>query len=419
MILSSGNGSTNLGDEAMWEAAAVVTQRTIPTAEVITDASSGWSPPMRGVECLPFFPLALRRGASLLGPGAAARGTTLERLISRPQRKSHARRAASGDLDQSVLPARRDLARLWRQRLAESRALVISGAGAVCDEYVEHGVYSWGLLTRWANELQIPIAMLGQGIGPLSRPEDRQLVSAMLRRTQTLTVRDPDSLRLAKELGATHAQLSNDWAILNEPSQADRIHAQEIAYREVGDAQFVAFTLHLSGHSSSDTRARISQVLQSLVAECRRDGLALLHVPTMTRGRRSDDRLAIRLFARGLGTPERAYLKLIDEPLSSRVTRALLGLSAGVVTTRYHASVFALAEGIPTIGLAHSPYYAQKLGGLAALFSLDEGAVKILYGVEPFRTSVVTDLLRSHPAELDRSQLEAISGPYVEFLGGL
>ena len=39
-----------------------------------------------------------------------------------------------------------------------------------------------------------------------------------------------------------------------------------------------------------------------------------------------------------------------------------------VITGSYHAGVFALANGIPTIGLAKSTYYVDKFMGLSALF---------------------------------------------------
>jgi colanic acid/amylovoran biosynthesis protein len=41
-----------------------------------------------------------------------------------------------------------------------------------------------------------------------------------------------------------------------------------------------------------------------------------------------------------------------------------------VITGSYHAGVFALANGIPTIGLAKSEYYIDKFIGLSALFGL-------------------------------------------------
>jgi polysaccharide pyruvyl transferase WcaK-like protein len=39
-----------------------------------------------------------------------------------------------------------------------------------------------------------------------------------------------------------------------------------------------------------------------------------------------------------------------------------------VVTSSYHAAVFALARGIPAVGISSTPYYDGKFGGLRALY---------------------------------------------------
>jgi polysaccharide pyruvyl transferase WcaK-like protein len=39
-----------------------------------------------------------------------------------------------------------------------------------------------------------------------------------------------------------------------------------------------------------------------------------------------------------------------------------------VVAGSYHAAVFALAQGVPVVGVSASPYYEAKFGGLAELF---------------------------------------------------
>ena len=51
-----------------------------------------------------------------------------------------------------------------------------------------------------------------------------------------------------------------------------------------------------------------------------------------------------------------------------------------VITTSYHAAVFALARGIPVIGLTGSEYYDAKFEGLARAFA---GALTVLPIREP------------------------------------
>jgi colanic acid/amylovoran biosynthesis protein len=48
-----------------------------------------------------------------------------------------------------------------------------------------------------------------------------------------------------------------------------------------------------------------------------------------------------------------------------------------VVTASYHAAVFALAQGIPAVGLARTAYYADKFEGLVDLFGPGARVVRV------------------------------------------
>jgi colanic acid/amylovoran biosynthesis protein len=54
---------------------------------------------------------------------------------------------------------------------------------------------------------------------------------------------------------------------------------------------------------------------------------------------------------------------------------AEVGRCRVIVTGSYHAAVFGLAQGIPSIGLANSDYYRNKFGGLEDMFG--EGSTLI------------------------------------------
>jgi colanic acid/amylovoran biosynthesis protein len=64
--------------------------------------------------------------------------------------------------------------------------------------------------------------------------------------------------------------------------------------------------------------------------------------------------------------------ELLDRPSRAVPTPAYAIAQAGscriVVAGSYHAAVFALAQGVPVVGVSASPYYEAKLGGLAELF---------------------------------------------------
>jgi colanic acid/amylovoran biosynthesis protein len=59
---------------------------------------------------------------------------------------------------------------------------------------------------------------------------------------------------------------------------------------------------------------------------------------------------------------------LDDQPDSPQAVIRQVSRCRVVVTGSYHAGVFALAQGIPAIGLFRSPYYRDKFGGLVSQF---------------------------------------------------
>src|SRR4029077_7248596 len=84
---------------------------------------------------------------------------------------------------------------------------------------------------------------------------------------------------------------------------------------------------------------------------------------------------------------EGAASPISPEALIQEIQRCRL-----VVTGSYHAGVFALASGIPTIGLAKSQYYVDKFLGLSALFG--DGCETVLLGDHDFARNLEAAIAR-------------------------
>ncbi len=65
------------------------------------------------------------------------------------------------------------------------------------------------------------------------------------------------------------------------------------------------------------------------------------------------------------------------EPDSVEDVIGRVGRCRVVVSASYHAVVFALAQGIPAVGLARTPYYSNKLLGLAEMFGAGIQVVRL------------------------------------------
>jgi colanic acid/amylovoran biosynthesis protein len=202
----------------------------------------------------------------------------------------------------------------------------------------------------------IPVVMLGQGVGPL---KDRAVLSRMksiFSAVNLITLRgSPGGINLLTSLGVSPTQVhtTGDEAI-------------ELAYeaRLQGPGKELGINLRFAGsaETAEDDIEIVRPVLQSFA---KRHAVAIIPVPIAIHHPIRDD-LAMGKLLAGFDGPSDEGLTP-DSPL--KVIK-LAGRCRVVVTGAYHAAVFALAQGIPVVGLAKSPYFISKMRGLEDQFGL-------------------------------------------------
>ncbi|SMC31255.1 polysaccharide pyruvyl transferase family protein [Janibacter indicus] len=359
-VLSSANGSTNLGDESMWEATVQELRRLARPVHVTSDSHPSFTSPFSDVSLLPFLHQTLRRGT-------AALPHYLERLLSYPRRSSLA-----FELAEKLRTGPRDeLSRTWFEELSNSAGVIFSGAGAITDDYAPHGIASWWLATEWAHSSGVPVHFLGQGIGPLVDERNRRYAARMLRLATTINVREEHSAEVVRGLGVdTTVSVTPDWAIVNRPETNDRAIASAQVDEWFGDTPFIALSLHRRHSTSRKYLENLSRLGQGLVDLARARGWGVAFIPNMTGSAYSDDRQTFDKLAAQWGAGSRQHVHVLRDQVGPRVTRALLAESAALFTTRYHPMIFALAEGTPTVGISFDAYYDQKLIGASGMFGV-------------------------------------------------
>lgn len=371
VILGSANGSRNLGDECMWLGAAACIREALPNHRIVTDAEPGWSPPVADVEAHDFLYWQLRRGVRL----GLRRRSVLERMASRPFRREAAARYARELAD----PTRKE-AEEWRSRVRASAAIIFSGAGAICDDYETHGVYSWSLVAEWARQSGVPYFLIGQGIGPLAHAKSRSVVAEMLNGAEMVGVRDVLSKTVAQRLGVSSERitLDPDWALSVPVDSKSRAKADEILQEYLGDSSFIAVSVHRRVSTSRTDLRRLALKLMDVAGWCESTNRRVLFVPNMTGGRYSDDRQTARSIIAGWPKNLQDLTRVHDGQSDASVVKAILERADYCVSTRYHPLVFALAAGTPSLGIAYDGYYTQKLRGASLSFGID-GNVLGLY----------------------------------------
>lgn len=412
IVLGSANGSTNVGDQCMWEATVDVLRREFGPVPVVTDGPAEWSPTRPDVVVLPYLHTTLRRGRWV--SHRLRDRTTLgivERAISRPRRNQVAHLLAA----RALRAPRGALQQAWAEAVSRAEGLVISGAGAINDDFAPHGIAAWDVMVQWTKAAGKPVVLLGQGVGPVTEPQNVVTAARMLAAADVLTVREQQSREQVRELGVDRADVhvTPDWALLSATTAADRLMAERVR-QDLTRAPFLALSVHRRHTTTARDLDRLAVVVERVALTARRRGAACLVIPAMTAGGYSDDRKTARLVSSRLSSPARSALAPVDARLSAGVTRALVGMAQGLVSTRYHPMVFALSAGVPACGLSYDDYYDQKLSGLSMLFGVRDNVTRL---PEASRDpdGVLDGLDGQAVMPLAPTELDAVAEPFVDF----
>lgn len=227
--------------------------------------------------------------------------------------------------------------------------LFVSGAGGLTDAFRGHALTTLDLI-EIAQRNGKATALAGQGLGPWDNDLLRARAKEVLPHARALFLRE-------KSMGEGLARkLTPDWGDRLRITGDDALEMAHLARpAELGDAIGVNLRLADYGGVPKESVGRLGDALRRLSSELQGK---LLPAP-VSHPPNSSDPAAIAELIGGDG----------GEQLTT--TEALIrqiGLCRLVVTGSYHAAVFALAQGVPVVGLVASPYYAGKFEGLHDLF---------------------------------------------------
>ncbi len=244
--------------------------------------------------------------------------------------------------------------------LRRSDLVVLSGAGVINSIFVgSSDILDWGggrvlesfhLAQRWGART----VMFGQGLGPIHTSRVWNKAKIVLPQVDVICLREKRrGAVLLEKMGVDFGRvyITGDDAL-------------EVAFspHASGRGRGIGINIRRAGYSNVDDAVvdAVSHVLHK-VAE--RHRTSLIPVPVGFGGYCSDVP-TIRRLLHHYPAREDGW-ETIDTP--ERLVRQLNRCRV-VVTGSYHAAVFALAQGIPAIGLANSEYYVDKFLGLADQF---------------------------------------------------
>jgi polysaccharide pyruvyl transferase WcaK-like protein len=390
---------SNMGDVAMLQVGVRRLQRLWPSAriEVLTESPTNLALFCPGANPLPragrdlwignhaiigsvdrLLPRAASVGLSGLGRACRRRFPVAFRSLVDLRLSIRDRRNVRPDLN------------AFLEAMEHADLFVVCGAGGFTDDTRPWNVSILDTIEA-ALQRNIPVAMFGQGLGPLSDPEILGRARKILPKVSLLTLRGGrGGSTLAQSLGVDSSQIltTGDEAV-------------EIAYeaREKEPGQAVGINLRVASYSNvnGDMIDGLRPVLHEFA---RRRNVPLIPVPIAFHAW-ANDHVTIQRLLQGFDDDSDGGIAL-DTPL--KVIRQV-GRCRIVVTGAYHAAVFAMSQGIPVVALSASQDYSAKFLGLEDQFG--QGCETVFLGASDASERVAAAAERAwHLAEKVRLPLQ-------------
>lgn len=266
----------------------------------------------------------------------------------------------------------------------DASLLVALGGGYITDSdsAQTHRVLS---LVEYACDHGVPVAMVGQGLGPLDDPVLQRRAAEVLPRVDLISLREkrcgPDILDTAGVAPSRVSVTGDDAIELAYSVRSDRIGT------DIGVCLRVTAYAPVS-HEACET---VGRVVRAAAAE--RDSAL---VPLIIAEYRSQDRRSTLPIVRGGASvvpPPHRYA--VPETVAKQVSRCRV-----LVTGAYHLAVFALSQGIPVVALSSTRYYDDKFLGLGDMFGR---GLTLLHLDDPCLDTLMADAVReswNHAEEL-------------------
>jgi Polysaccharide pyruvyl transferase len=228
---------------------------------------------------------------------------------------------------------------------------VCSGGGFVNDSFPLHASGVLAAL-RSMQRRGVMTAMLGQGYGPLANPPLVELAGTVIPQLTLISLRGSQGAQAVSGLrgGRGEPVVTGDDAL--ELAGAGRL--------AVGPALGVNLRATAYTGLESGLAGQIASVVAAAAAGA---GMPMRGLPISWHRDGEDWRALAGAFGADSVVAR-----------TGRLVRDITSLAAAVadcrivVTSSYHAAVFALARGIPAVGISSTPYYDGKFGGLRELY---------------------------------------------------
>lgn len=312
---------------------------------------------------------------------------------------------------------------LWHmlQAIGTADLLVIGGGGLLYDYMTTRKarllnrlcLYGWPI-SHWAMQViaakirRTAVMLCGIGVGPVDSRLGGWLMRHVIGRADLITVRDPDSGALLRELGVHQIPIHETADLAYLLSPAPRSRAQTIL-EEAGVPLSTARPLigmvprlwysyinrdgSAGRHQESRFHRQLAGFADAVVETLRGE---LVFIPTQKPWGQQDDLASAREIVSQMRHSDHAYL--IEAASTPEEAMAVLGEMGLVVSMRLHGLILAAATGVPVVGLAYDPKVRSFL------CQVDQAGAAV--DIDPFDPQVLLRTVRETWELRDRIRCE-------------
>lgn len=249
--------------------------------------------------------------------------------------------------------------------VASSDAVLISGGGNLNSTWPVH-VYERAALASVASIFHRPLIVSGQTLGPLITGRHGELMSATLTSARLVGVRESASALVAESLGVLPEKLGLTVDDASFAPGAERAAPAE---------NYIAatFAAHTGLTTREDFVTSVARVLRHAIELTDADVVLIPHQGVGDADRADGDIAMHDEIRAALGdlAPRVHNLPVLDAAQIAHLTRG----AELVLSSRYHPVVYALAAGVPALGLGVDAYTTMKIHGALANFGAGDFAL--------------------------------------------
>lgn len=279
---------------------------------------------------------------------------------------------------------------------------------------------------NWAQEVGVPVAVLGQSLGPIEGGALRLAARSTLLRVPVICARDVSSLAFMHRSGvAPHATLTADLAVDLVPVPAAEI--DEVMRAHGWPRGAVGISVRNYPGTPKEAFRDMARVADRIVREFK---LPILLIGTTVP---PSDKPAVQQRERQLGNDdsialrevydrmeEKASAAVCVESLPPRLLKGVLGTCRAFISTRMHAAILASTAGVPVGGIAYEfkvTGWFERLGLPELVIPLSEMDERHLW---PMACRLLTNTakIEAHLARVI-PEIQAQSRRNFELLAGL